>query len=92
MLRTVRRIPFFKILAIAQVALLARRHVVALTPMEWRRLGELARRGHHLNAAERRELRDLAMKLEPRAFAAQAADYVSPFPLPKRLRGGRRKR
>ena len=92
MFRTVRAIPFFKILAIAQIALLARRHLVALTPIERRRLAELVRHGHHLSAPERRELRDLVMKLEPRMFAAYAADYVSPFPLPKRILGGRRRR
>jgi hypothetical protein len=91
MLGPVRRIPLFKILAIIQVAMLARRHLVALTPMERRRLAELARHGHHLSAAERHELLDLAMKLEPRAFAASAADHLSPFPLPKRLLGGRRR-
>jgi hypothetical protein len=92
MFRTVRAIPFFKILAIAQVALLARRHIVALTPMERRRLAELVRHGHHLSADERHELRDLVMKLEPRAFAVYAADKMSPFPLPKRMLGGRRRR
>jgi hypothetical protein len=92
MLRTVKRIPFFKILAIAQIALLARRHVVALTPIERRRFAELVRHGHHLNADERRELFDLVRKLEPRAFAVYAADYMSPFPLPKRVLGGRRRR
>jgi hypothetical protein len=92
MFRAVRRIPFFKILAVAQVALLARRHVVALTPIERRRFAELVRHGHHLSAPERRELRDLLMKLEPRAFAVNAADHMSPFPLPKRMLGGRRRR
>lgn len=91
MLRTVRSIPFFKILAVAQIALLARRHLVSLTPVERRRLGELVRRGHHLSGPERRELRDLVMKLEPRAFAVSAADYASPFPLPKRILRGRRR-
>jgi hypothetical protein len=91
MLRTMRRLPFFKILAVAQVALLARRHLAALTPIERRRLGELVRHGHRLSGPERRELRDLVMKLEPRAFAAAAADHMSPFPLPKRMLGGRRR-
>ena len=91
MFRSVRAIPFFKILAIAQVALLVRRHLVALTPMERRRMAELVRHGHHLDAPERHELLDLVMKLEPRAFAVSAADYVSPFPLPKRLLRGRRR-
>ena len=91
MFRTVRAIPFFKILAIAQIALLARRHLVALTPIERRRLAELVRHGHHLSGPERRELRDLVMKLEPRAFAVYAADKMSPFPLPKRVLSGRRR-
>ena len=92
MFRSVRRLPFFKVLAVAQVALLVRRHLGGLSPIERRRLGELVRHGHHLSPAERGELRDLVMKLEPRAFAASAADYVSPFPLPKRMLGGRRRR
>lgn len=92
MLRSMRRLPFFKLLAVVQLALLARRHLGALTPAERRRVAELARRGHRLSAAERDELRELATKLDPRAFAVAAADYVSPFPLPKRILGGRRRR
>lgn len=92
MLGSVRRIPLFKVLAIVQLALLARRHLVALTPAERHRLTDLARHPHHLTADERHELFDLAAKLEPRAFAAAAADYISPFPLPKRLLAGRRRR
>jgi hypothetical protein len=92
MFRSVRRLPFFKLLAVVQLALLARRHLGVLTPDERRRLGELARRGHRLDGAERAELRDLAMKLEPRAFAAAAADYISPLPLPRRFLAGRRRR
>jgi len=91
MFRTVRRLPFFKILAIAQIALLARRHLIGLTGAERRRLAELMRHSHHLSAPERRELRDLVMKLEPRVFAVTAADHMSPFPLPKRVLGGRRR-
>jgi tellurite resistance protein len=91
MFRTVRRLPLFKLIAVVQLALLARRHLGALTPAERRRMAELARRGHRLTAAERTELRALAMKLEPRAFAAAAADRMSPFPLPRRLLAGRRR-
>jgi|SRR3954468_3196344 hypothetical protein len=80
-----RRLPLFKILAVAQIALLARRHVQALTPFERRRMGELVRRGHRLTREERSELRALAMKLEPTAFAGVAADKLSPFPVPKRF-------
>jgi hypothetical protein len=38
---------------------------------------------------ERRELRELVAKLDPRAFAGGAADRLSPVPLPKRLTGAR---
>jgi hypothetical protein len=91
MFRTVRKLPFFKLLAIVQLALLARRHLGALTPAERHRMADLARHGVKLTPAERGELRDLAAKLEPRAFAAAAADYVAPFPVPKRMLGGRRR-
>jgi hypothetical protein len=66
--------------------MLARRHLTALTPHERRRLVELARRGHRLSRDERTELRELAMKLEPRAFASAIADTMSPIRLPKRRR------
>ena len=52
---------------------------------------ELARRAWKLEPAERKEVRQLVSKLEPRAFAGGAADAFSPFPLPKRLMGGRRR-
>jgi hypothetical protein len=87
-----KRLPLFKIIAIVQIALLAHRHLGALTPRERRRLAELVRRPHHLSGPERRELRDLAGKLEPRAFAGAAADHMSPFPLPKRLTRGKKRR
>jgi hypothetical protein len=89
MFRSIRRLPFFKILAVAQIALLARRHLTALSPIERRRLAELARRGRQLTPAERHEFIALASKLEPRAFAVAAADHVSPLPLPKKLLSGR---
>ena len=80
------RIPFFKVVAIVQVALLVRRHLKALSLTERRRMTELARRAHRLNADERRELRALASKLEPGAFAGAAAHHLSPVPLPRPLR------
>jgi hypothetical protein len=87
MFRTVRRLPFFKLIAIVQLALLARRHLGVLTPAERRRMLELTRHPRTMTAAERRELRDLALKLEPGAFAGAAADRLSPFPIPGRFRG-----
>jgi hypothetical protein len=82
------RLPFFKVFAIAQVALLVRRHLKRLTPMERKRMGELVRRGRRLDRDERHELRTLVSKLEPAAFAFAAADRFSPIPLPRRF--GRR--
>ena len=87
-----KRVPLFKVIAIIQIALLAHRHLRVLTPRERRRLTELMRRPHRLNGHERRELRDLALKLEPRAFAGTAADHLSPFPLPKRVTRGKKRR
>jgi hypothetical protein len=91
MFRSIRRLPFFKVVAIVQLALLARRHLSALTPADRHRMAELARHPRHLTPAERNELLDLARKLEPGAFAGAAADHLSPFPLPKRLTRGRRR-
>ena len=81
----IKRLPFFKILAVAQLALLARRHLRGLTRDDKRRLVELARRGTKLTPAERTELRALVAKFEPSAFALGAADHISPFPLPRWL-------
>ena len=81
-----RRIPFLKLVAIIELALLARRHLNALTPHERRRMAALARRAPRLTSAERHELRDLALKLEPQAFAGAAATHLSSLPLPKPLR------
>ena len=83
----IKHLPFFKILAIAQVALLARRHLRGLSKADRGRLTELARRGTKLTAAERTELRALVGKLEPTSFALRAADRISPVPLPRRFVG-----
>ena len=87
MFRTIRRMPFLKFVAVIQLALLARRHLGVLTPEERRRMAELVRHPHTLTAAERRELGNLALKLEPRVFAGKAVDHLSPFPVPKRVKG-----
>jgi hypothetical protein len=84
-----RRMPFFKLLAIGQTALLARRHLKRLSPRDRRRLGELVRRGPRMDQRERKELRRLIGKLQPRAFAATTADAFSPVPLPRWLAGRR---
>lgn len=85
--RAARRLPIFRLLALAEVALLARRHLAYLDPHERRRLAELVRRGRRLTPEERAELRALAGKLEPRAFATDAAAKLSPVGFP---RAGRR--
>jgi hypothetical protein len=83
MARKPKNVALLRIVAVGQLALLARRHIRALTPRERRRLLELARKPHKLSARERKELRSLAAKLEPGAFARNAARTVSPI-------GGRR--
>jgi hypothetical protein len=88
-----KRLPMFKILAIGEIALLAREHVSRLEPAERRRLVELVRKGRgrstNLQPAEREELTALVAKAEPRRFAGLAADKLSPVPLPRRLINGR---
>jgi hypothetical protein len=83
MLKMVRAIPFFRLLAIAQTVLLVRRHVRMLDAGDRRRLAELVRRGRGMSAAEREELRGILAKLEPRTFAAAAADAFSPVHVPR---------
>jgi hypothetical protein len=87
MLGLLRRMPFLKVLAIANMLLLARRHFGRLDRNDRRRLSELARRGRTLRPAERDELRRLVSKMEPRVFAVAAADAFSPVRLPRRLAG-----
>ena len=74
-----RRIPFFKLLAVLQILLLARRHLVGLSREERRRMAYLVSHGYRLTSTERRELRSLAMKLEPGQFAKAAAREAMPF-------------
>jgi hypothetical protein len=85
-----RRVPVMRVLALGEVALLARNHIERLEPRERRRLVVLMRDAHgrprNLNARERQELQDLVAKAEPKLFARAAAEKLSPVPLPKRLR------
>jgi hypothetical protein len=71
--------------------------VMRLDRDERRRLVELVRIGrgrrHNLSESEREELAQLIALMEPRLLAGQAADMLSPLPLPPRLvKGPRRKR
>ena len=85
----------FKLLAIGEIVLLARAHVVRLNGEERRRLLALVRkgrgRGRRLDTAERDELARLIAKAEPRLFAGSVAKKLSPVPLPKRVTHGPRK-
>jgi hypothetical protein len=90
-----RRIPAVRLLALGEIALLARDHVGKLTPEERRRLVALVRQGHgrpsHLSEAERDELTRILAKAEPRLFAGLAAAKLSPVPLPRRVVEGSRR-
>jgi hypothetical protein len=91
-----RRLPVFKLLAIGEIALLARSHITRLEPHERRRLVELLRKGRgrsrNLSDGERDELQRLIAKTEPRLFTGLAADRLSPVPLPRRVTHGPRRR
>jgi hypothetical protein len=84
-----RRIPMVKLLSAAELALVARDHVVRLSPPERRRLLTLVRTGRggrsRLTDAERDELEGLLIKLQPRLFVGEAINRLSPVPLPRRL-------
>ncbi|MEA2199300.1 MAG: hypothetical protein QOJ25_3351 [Solirubrobacteraceae bacterium] len=84
-----RRIPVLRLLALAEVAVLARDHITKLSAAEWRRLIELIRIGRgrprNLSPRQRDELQRLVAKAEPRVFAGQAVEKFSPVPVPKRL-------
>ena len=85
MLRKLRLIPFFRLLAIGQTVLRARRHWRGLEPTDRRRLRELVMRGRNMSPAEREELRVILSKLEPRAFALATANAFSPVRMPRWL-------
>jgi hypothetical protein len=91
-----RRIPILRLLALAEIAVLARDHVTRLEPAEWRRVVELIRIGRgrpsQLSPGERQELAALVARAEPRLFAAEAIDKLSPVRLPKRLLYGPKSR
>jgi len=80
-----KRVPVLKLLAVAELAQVGRRHLQHLDTVQRRRLAELLRRGRRLSPAEREELRGLVRALDARAFAGSAAQRLSPIPLPKWL-------
>jgi hypothetical protein len=84
-MRPLRAIPFFRLFAIAQTLLLARRHLKGLEATDRQRLRQLVMRGRQMTPAEREELREILSKLEPRAFALATANAFSPVRMPRWL-------
>lgn len=80
-----RKIPLVRMVALAEVIVLANEHVHKLTQQERHRLVELVKRGRarpsHLSARERRELRGLLAKAEPKQFVSRAMLKVTGIPL-----------
>ena len=93
--KVTRAVPLARLLAAAQVLMLARRHWLRLEPDERRRVITLVRRGrgvgHNLSVAERTELARLIGKADPRLFAGLVAQRFSPVPLPRRVVRGRKR-
>jgi hypothetical protein len=87
-LPVLRRMPLARLVVIAELAMLAKAHFERLTPAERRRLMLLVRNAkgwpQNLSERERSEFRKLVAKIEPRAFADEAAQRFSPV-------GGRRR-
>jgi hypothetical protein len=69
--------------------------VTRLEPPERRRLIHLVRIGRgrpqRLSERQREELRRLVAKAEPRLFAGEVAEKLSPFKLPQRIVRGPKK-
>ena len=76
-----------RLLAAAQVVMLARRHWHRLEPHERRRVITLVRvaggRRGRLTPGERLELVRLIAKADPKLFAGLVAQKLSPVPLPE---------
>jgi hypothetical protein len=85
-LKAARAIPMARLLAAAQVVMLARRHWHRLEPTERRRLLTLVRvaggRRGKLTPGERLELARLIAKADPKLFAGLVVKQFSPVPLP----------
>ena len=88
-----RRVPVARLVAVAEIVVLAREHINRLEVHERRRLVELVRQGRgrptNLSARERRELGSLLAKIEPRAFVQTAVAKVTGVPVPGRRRDRR---
>lgn len=91
--RLARGVPVMRLIAAAEVAMLAKDHLARLDGAQRHRLialvGKARGRPSSLGARERRELGELLALLEPRRLAGEAAETISPVPLPKRVLYGR---
>jgi hypothetical protein len=91
-----RHVPVLKLFVAAELALLARDHIMRLDREERHRVVELVRIGRgrrrNLSDPEREELAVLMARMEPRLLAGHAVDKLSPLRLPRRLVYGPRKR
>lgn len=87
-------IPMARLVAAAQVVMLARRHWYRLDQHERRRLITLVRvaggRRGRLTPGERLELMRLIAKADPKLFAGLVVRKFSPVPVPKRMFQGER--
>jgi hypothetical protein len=92
--KTATAIPLARLLAAAQIVLMARRHWHRLEPHERRRLIALERqargRPRNLPERDRAELQRLIAKADPRLFMGLVAQRFSPVRLPQRLVRGAR--
>jgi hypothetical protein len=83
--RVLRKLPLVRVVAVAEVVILANEHVHKLEPQERRRLIELVKRGRarpsHLSARERRELTALLAKAEPKQFVSRAMEKITGVPV-----------
>lgn len=91
-----RHVPVVVLVSAAEVALVARDHLLRLTPQERRRLVVLVRTGRgrpsRLTTTQQRELQRLLEKLDPREVFGDAVTRLSPVPVPRRVAYGPRRR
>jgi hypothetical protein len=91
--RALRKLPYARLVALAELLILAREHVIRLEPDERRRLVELVRlsRFHPggLTQRERREFTALLAKAEPQLFLNRAAQKMTGVPIPRKRRDKR---
>ncbi len=85
-LSRLRQLPVARLLALAELAILAREHYSKLKPQDRRRILELVRRTHgrpaNLTRRERAELAALLAKTDPRLFMESAVRKLTGFSVP----------